>query len=129
TRVIALHLAHSSLANPDVKNRRCHDRMTQQTARIYQAAVTGRAHNIDLSRVPHFTRASIFLWTDSQVFLLVVMINTVSSPATVPATSANLAASTAAARGCAPLGGVFSTRRFSAGRMSSRNSVSARVSG
>ena len=57
------------------------------------------------------------------------MINTVSSPATVPATSANLAASTAAARGCAPLGGVFSTRRFSAGRMSSRNSASARASG
>src|SRR5438132_13651195 len=85
--------------------------MTQQNARQFQAAVPGRAHHPDLSRVPHFTRASIFLWRDSQVFLLVVMINTVSSPATVPATSANLAASTAAARGCAPLGGVFSTRR------------------
>jgi len=40
------------------------------------------------------------------------MISTVSSPAMVPAVSGNLAASTAAARGCAPLGGVFKTSRF-----------------
>src|SRR5690349_5044508 len=103
--------------------------MAQENARQFQAAIAGDADNGDLSRVPHFTRASIFLWRDSRVFLLGVMIRTVSSPAMVPAISVNFAPSTAAAKGCAPLGGVFSTRRFSAGRMSSRNSDKARARG
>ncbi len=53
--------------------------------------------------------------------------STVSSPASVPATSFQCSASTAAASGCAPLGGVFSTSMFCAGRTSSRNSFSARA--
>ena len=56
-----------------------------------------------------------------------VMIRTVSSPASVPATSFQCSASTAAASGCAPPGGVFSTSMFCAGRISSRNSFSARA--
>src|SRR5579885_2531889 len=57
------------------------------------------------------------------------MMRTVSSPAMVPATSGNLAASAAAARGWAPLGGVLRTSRFSAGRISRRNSERARARG
>src|SRR5215831_3494076 len=118
-----------SVCAPDVESRSLDSRMAQQNARQLQATIARDADNGDLARVPHFTRASTFFWSDSRVFLLGVIIKTVSSPAIVPATSENFAASTAAARGCAPLGGVFSTRRFSAGRMSRRNSASARSSG
>src|ERR1700676_2542624 len=97
--------------------------------RQLETAIAGDAYNRDLAGIPHFTRASIFFWRDSRDFLLGVMIRTVSSPAMAPAISGNLAPSTAAARGCAPLGGVLRTRRFSAGRMSNRNSERARVSG
>src|SRR5215467_12840817 len=113
----------------NVKGRSLDLRVAHQDARKLQATVAGNADDSDLSRIPHFTRASIFVWRDSRVFLLGVMIKTVSSPAMVPAISVNFDASTAAAKGCAPLGGVFSTRRFSAGRMSRRNSASARASG
>jgi hypothetical protein len=51
------------------------------------------------------------------------------SPAIVPATSFIRAASSAAASGCAPDGGVFKTSKLSDGRRSSRNSRSARSSG
>ncbi len=57
-----------------------------------------------------------------------VMMRTVSSPARVPATSFQCSESTAAARGCAPPGGVFSTSIFCAGRISSKNSFRARAS-
>src|SRR5437764_418446 len=120
--------AFRAVCIPNIKNRGLQRGVAQQDARQFQAAVACDAYNRDLSRVPHLTRASSFLWRDSRVFLLGVMIRMVSSPAMVPAISVNLAASTAAARGCAPLGGVFSTRRFSAGRKSSRNSASARAS-
>src|SRR5713226_4031325 len=103
--------------------------MAQKDPRQFQTGITGDTHDCDLARVSHFKKASIFFCRDSRDFLLGVMIKTVSSPAVVPAISENLAASTAAAKGCAPLGGVFKTRRFSAGRISRRNSPRARASG
>src|SRR5690242_8867449 len=103
--------------------------MAQEYPRQLETGVAGDSHNRDLAGIFHFTKASIFLWRDSRAFLFGVMIRTVSSPAMVPAISGNLAPSTAAARGCAPLGGVFKTRRFSAGRISSKNSPRARASG
>src|SRR2546428_13265940 len=103
--------------------------MAQKDPRQLQTGITGDTHDCDLSRVSHFKKASIFFCRDSRDFLLGVMIKTVSSPAMVPAISGNFAPSTAAARGCAPLGGVFRTSRFSAGRISRRNSPRARASG
>src|SRR5947208_9308285 len=103
--------------------------MAQEYPRQLETGVAGDSHDRDLAGVFHFTRASIFLSRDSRDFLLGVMIRTVSSPAMVPAISVNLAPSTAAASGWAPLGGVFKTRRFSAGRISRRNSPRARASG
>jgi len=113
----------------DVENRGLKRGVAQKNPRQLETAIAGDAYNRDLAGISHFTRASIFFWRDSRDFLLGVMINTVSSPAMVPAISGNLAPSTAAARGCAPLGGVFKTRRFSAGRISRRNSPRARASG
>src|SRR6516225_1080679 len=103
--------------------------MAEQQIGQLETGIASDTNDGNAAGVPHFTCDSIFLWRDSRDFLLVVMIRTVSSPAMVPTISGNFAASTAAARGCAPLGGVFNTSRFSAGRMSSRNSPSARVSG
>src|SRR6202035_2143437 len=57
-----------------------------------------------------------------------VITRTVSSPPMVPATSRSRSPSTAAAKGCAPPGGVLRTRRLSAGRTSSRYSRTARAS-
>src|SRR5215470_11084869 len=121
--------AFCAVGIPDEESRSLDRRVAQQDARQLQAAIASDTNNSDLSRIFHFTRASIFVWRVSRVFLLGVMIKTVSSPAMVPAISENFDASTAAAKGCAPLGGVFRTRRFSAGRISSRNSASARASG
>ena len=90
--------------------------MAEQELRQLKAGVTGDTYDGDGFRRRHFSKASIFCWSAARVFLLAVMMRTVSSPAMVPAISGNLDASTAAARGCAPLGGVFRTRRFSAGR-------------
>src|SRR5437899_2040189 len=103
--------------------------MAEKNSRQLETGIAGDAHYRDLEGISHFTKASIFFWRDSRDFLLGVMIKTVSSPAIVPAISVNLAPSMAAARGCAPLGGVFKTRRFSAGRISRRNSPSARARG
>src|SRR5215472_42910 len=125
----ALREAFCAVGIPNVESRGLDRRVAQQNACQLEATIARDTYNCDLSGISHFTRASIFFWRDSRVFLLGVMINTVSSPAMVPAISVNFDPSTAAARGCAPLGGVFSTRRFSAGRMSSRNSASARASG
>src|SRR5207253_8074525 len=97
----------------DVEQRRLKRGMAEKNPRQLETGVAGDAHNRDLAEISHVTRASIFFWRDSRDFLLGVMIRTVSSPAMVPAISVNLAPSTAAARGCAPLGGVFKTRRFS----------------
>src|SRR5204862_7162486 len=102
--------------------------MAQKYPRQLETGVAGDSHNRDLAGISHFTRASIFFWRDSRAFLLGVMIKTVSSPAMVPAISVNFAPSMAAARGCAPLGGVFKKRRFSGGRISRRNSPRARAS-
>src|SRR5216684_2234612 len=113
----------------DVEDRWRKFGMAQEYSRQLKTRVAGDAHNCDLAGIFHFTRASIFFWRDSRDFRLGVIIRTVSSPAMVPAISPNLAPSTAAATGCAPLGGVFKTRRFSAGRMSRRNSPRARASG
>ena len=73
--------------------------MAQKEAGELEARVSGDTNDGDLARISHFTRASIFFCKDSRVFLLGVMIRTVSSPAMVPAISGNLEASTAAARG------------------------------
>src|SRR3981189_2808003 len=113
----------------DVEGGRRKRGMAQKNPRQLETGIAGDAHDGDFARVSHFTRASIFFCRDSRDFLLGVMMRTVSSPAMVPAISVNLAPSTAAARGCAPLGGVFKTRRFSAGRISRRNSPRARASG
>src|SRR5215467_1356097 len=103
--------------------------MAQKQRGQLKTRIAGDTNDGNAAGVVHFTCASIFFCRDSRVLRLGVMIRTVSSPAMVPAISVNFAPSTAAARGCAPLGGVFRTRRFSAGRISSRNSRSARVSG
>src|SRR2546426_6588423 len=103
--------------------------MAEQEFRQLKPGVTGDTHDGDGFGRCHFSKASIFCWSAARVLLLAVMMRTVSSPAMVPAISGNLDASTAAARGCAPLGGVFRTRRFSAGRTSMRNSRRARASG
>src|ERR1700682_2697214 len=101
--------------------------MAQENARQLKTRVAGDTYYGELFRLSHFTSNSIFFCRDSRDFLFGVMIRTVSSPAMVPAVSGNLAPSTAAARGCAPLGGVFKTSRFSAGRISTRNSRRAWV--
>src|SRR6266404_4564208 len=111
----------------DVEDWKLHGGMAQENARQLETCVAGDTYYGDLFRLSHFTSDSIFFWRDSRDFLFGVMIRTVSSPAMLPAVSGNLAPSTAAARGCAPLGGVFKTNRFSAGRMSTRNSPSARA--
>src|SRR5439155_795002 len=103
--------------------------MAEQEFRQLKAGVTGDTYDGDGFGRCHFSKASIFCWSAARVFLLAEMMRTVSSPAMVPAISGNLDASTAAASGCAPLGGVFRTRRFSAGRTSMRNSRRARASG
>src|SRR5207302_2511820 len=83
--------------------------MAEQELCQLKAGVTGDTYDGDGFRRRHFSKASIFCWSAARVFLLAVMMRTVSSPAMVPAISGNLDASTAAARGCAPLGGVFRT--------------------
>src|SRR4029077_11162993 len=103
--------------------------MAEQEFGQLETGVTGDTDDGDGFGRSHLSKASIFCWRDARVLLLGVMIRTVSSPAMVPAISGNLEASTAAARGCAPLGGVFRTRRFSAGRISRRNSPRARARG
>src|SRR5580692_8547998 len=103
--------------------------MAQEQAGQLEAGVSGDTYDGDLARVSHFSRDSIFFWRDSRVRLLGVIMRTVSSPAMVPAISVNFEPSTAAARGWAPLGGVFRTSKFSAGRISRRNSRRARASG
>src|SRR5712664_4096741 len=103
--------------------------MAQKDPRQFQTGITGDTHDCDLSRVSHFKKASIFFCRDSRDFLLGVMISTVSSPAMVPAISGNFVPSTAAAMSWVPLGGVFSTSKFSAGRISRRNSLRARAKG
>src|SRR5258708_12074831 len=113
----------------NVEDRRPQLGMAQKDPRQLQTGITGDTHDRDLARVSHFKKASIFFCRDSRDFLLGVMISTVSSPAMVPAISENFAPSTAAARGCAPLGGVFSTSKFSAGRISRRNSLTPRAKG
>src|ERR1700686_1609826 len=112
-----------------IKSRLGNARMAQEQRRQLKTRIAGDTNDRNVAGISHFTWASIFFCRESRVLRLGVMIRTVSSPAMVPAISGNFAASTAAARGCAPLGGVFSTSRFSAGRMSRRNSRSARVSG
>src|SRR5882762_902650 len=121
--------AFRAVAFANVEDRRPQLGMAQKNSRQLQTGITGDPHDRDLARVSHFKKASIFFWRDSRDFLLGVMIKTVSSPAMVPAISGNFAPSTAAARGCAPLGGVFRTSRFSAGRISRRNSPRARAKG
>jgi len=58
-----------------------------------------------------------------------VTMRTVSSPAMVPAISWNFAPSTAAAKGCGATRRRFEDQQILRGRMSSRNSRSARISG
>jgi len=84
---------------PDIKRDGSDGRMPQKNARKLEARVSGDTNDSDLARISHFTSASIFFWRESRVFLLGVMMRTVSSPAMVPAISGNFEASTAAARG------------------------------
>jgi len=89
-------------------------RMAQENARQLETCVAGDTYYGDLFRLSHFTSDSIFfggtrgflVWRDDQNRIVA------RDGAGV---SGNLAPSTAAARGCAPLGGVFKTNRFSAG--------------
>src|ERR1700720_4535433 len=118
----ALGIAH-------IKRRSLYGRMAHQYSRELKARVSRNAYHRDVIEISHFNKASMRRCNDSRLFLFGVMISTVSSPAMVPAISGNLLPSTAAASGCAPLGGVFSTNRFSAGRISNRNSPNARASG
>src|SRR3974377_348005 len=105
----------------DKKGWRLDSRMAEQERGQLETGIASDTNDGDAARIPHFTCDSIFFWRDSRDFLFGVMMSTVSSPAMVPAISGNFAPSTAAASGCAPLGGVFSTSRFSAGRISRRN--------
>src|ERR1700688_242603 len=118
----ALGIAH-------IERRSLYGRMAHQYSRELKAGVAGDDHHRDVIEISHFIKVSMRRCSDSRVFLFGVIISTVSSPAMVPAISGNFAPSTAAARGCAPLGGVLSTSRFSAGRISSKNSPKARASG
>src|SRR5208283_3179165 len=121
--------ALSPLGIANIKGRPGNHGMTQKQRGQLITRIAGDTNDGNVPGISHFTCASIFFCKDSRALWLGVMIRTVSSPAMVPAISGNLAPSTAAARGCAPLGGVLRTRRFCAGRRSSRNSRSARVSG
>jgi hypothetical protein len=82
-----------------VEDRRRKLGVAQKNARQLKAGVTGHTYDGDAARISHFTRSSIFLRRERQVFLFGVMMRTVSSPAMVPAISGNLAPSTAAASG------------------------------
>src|SRR5208337_1347189 len=121
--------ALSALGIANIKGWPGNHGMAQKESGQLITRIAGDTNDSNVPGISHFTCASIFFWRDSRLLRLGVMIRTVSSPATVPAISGNFAPSTAAARGCAPLGGVLRTRRFCAGRMSRRNSRSARVSG
>src|SRR5208282_182560 len=74
---------------PHVKGGGCDGRMAQENTSELEAGVSGDTYDGDLARISHFTRASIFFWSDSRVRLLGVMMRTVSSPAIVPAISGN----------------------------------------
>src|SRR5258706_8225715 len=94
-----------------------------------ETCIARRSDYGDPLRVTHRSRSSIRFWTAARAWREGVITKTVSSPAIVPATSLNFSASSAAASGCAPEGGVFSTSRLNAGRRSTRNSRRARPSG
>src|SRR6266436_6435156 len=94
-----------------------------------EACIARRSDYGDPLWVVHRSRSSMRFWTAARAWRDGVMTRTVSSPAIVPATSLNFSASSAAARGCAPEGGVFSTSRLNAGRRSTRNSRRSRPSG
>src|SRR6202050_2617543 len=81
----------------------------------------------DPQGVVHRSISSTRFWIAPRAVRDGVMMRTVSSPARVPATSLQCSESTAAARGCAPPGGVLSTSIFCAGRISSKNSFRARA--
>src|ERR1700693_2537153 len=100
----ALGIAH-------VERRSLYGRMAHQYPRELKAGIARNTHHCDVIEISHFIKASMRRCSDSRDFLFDVMISTVSSPAIVPAISGNFAPSIAAASGCAPLGGVFSTRR------------------
>src|SRR6202023_1489299 len=118
----ALSIAH-------IKRGSFYARVAHQYPRELKARVAGNTYHRNVIEISHFIKDSMRRCSDSRLLLFGVMMSTVSSPAMVPAISGNFAPSTAAASGCAPLGGVFNTSRFSAGRISSKNSPSARASG
>src|ERR1700682_4079988 len=94
-----------------------------------EPCIARRSDYGDPLRGGHRSRASIRFWTAARAWREGVITRTVSSPAIVPATSLNFSASSAAASGCAPEGGVFSTSRLNAGRRSTKKSRRARPSG
>src|ERR1700694_4696002 len=116
------------MAFADVEDRGRKSGVADEQRGQFETSVTSDTNDRNGLGIFHFTWASIFFCRDSRVLRLGVMIRTVSSPAMVPEISLNFAPSMAAAKGCAPLGGVFRTKRFSAGRMSRRNSRKARES-
>src|SRR3979490_1342262 len=79
-----------------------------------ETCIARRSDYGDPLRVVHRSRSSIRFWTAARAWREGVITRTASAPAIVPATSLNFSASSAAARGCAPEGGVFNTTRVNA---------------
>src|SRR5207253_3904997 len=96
--------------------------MPQQESREFKAGVASCSDNgyprllhlgaVGTARVLHRSNSSIRFCTKARAAGEGVITRIVSSPAIVPAISFMRSASTAAASGCAPPGGVFSTSRF-----------------
>src|SRR5437899_8637138 len=104
-------------------------RVPKQELRQLKSRVAGCPNDGDPHGAVHRSRASNRCCTAVLAARDGVITRTVSSPPIVPATSRSRSPSTAAAKGCAPPGGVFRTRRLSAGRTSSRYSRTARARG
>src|ERR1700731_4205922 len=120
---------HRLGAFAQIKGRFGDSGVPKQELRQLESCVAGCSNDGDPHGSVHRSMASNRCCTAVLAAREGVITRTVSSPPMVPATSRNRSPSTAAARGCAPPGGVLRTRRLSAGRTSSKYSRTARAKG
>src|SRR5579872_417674 len=116
-----------ALAFARKQDRLLHLGMAHEQPSQFESGITGSANNSGLDRGWHQARIpSSFTCSNRALRLLLVMISSVSSPATVPTTSSHASASRATATGCALPGVVLITSRFCALRTSRTNSLTRR---
>ena len=106
---------HVRRALAQVKGWLLNFRVPEEKLGQLETCIARRSDYGDPLRVVHRSRSSMRFWTAARAWRDGVITTTVSSPAMVPATSLNFSASSAAASGCAPEGGVFSTSKLKRG--------------